>query len=88
MNVLFENSFLKDVEKLKDKKLKLEIDEILTHVETVDSIKEINNLKKLNGFKNAYRIKLKDYRLGIYLIDSKIVFARFLNRKDAYKYFP
>ena len=88
MIVLFENAFFKDIEKLKDKKIKHEIESVISSVELAENTKQIKQFKKLTGFKNAYRIKVGVYRIGIYLLESKIVFARFLHRKDAYKYFP
>ncbi len=38
--------------------------------------------------KFAYRIKIGDYRIGIF-VESKVVeMARFVHRKDIYKVFP
>jgi mRNA interferase RelE/StbE len=42
----------------------------------------------LKGHKFAYRIKIGDYRIGIF-VESKVVeMARFEHRKDIYKVFP
>ena len=49
---------------------------------------DIPNLKKLKGFEDAYRIRISDYRIGLFIIDNTTVFARFLHRKDIYKFFP
>ncbi|MFP4128637.1 MAG: type II toxin-antitoxin system RelE family toxin [Desulfonatronovibrio sp.] len=45
-------------------------------------------MKKLSGFKNFYRIRYSDYRIGIALQEDKVVFIRVLHRKDIYKFFP
>lgn len=42
----------------------------------------------MKGFRNAFRIRIKDYRLGFYLEKDTILISRLLNRKDIYKYFP
>ena len=46
------------------------------------------NLKKLKGAGGYFRLRLGDYRVGIALEQETVVFVRFLNRKDIYKYFP
>lgn len=57
-------------------------------VEASNQISEIKNLKKLEGFKNAYRIKTGDYRIGVFIEEDTIEFVRFVHRKDIYKKFP
>ena len=49
---------------------------------------EIGDLKKLRGGERYYRIRLGEYRIGLILEGDKVVFVRFLPRKDIYRYFP
>jgi mRNA interferase RelE/StbE len=51
-------------------------------------LSEIPSCKKMTGYKNAYRIKLKTYRIGFFLENKKVELVRILHRKDIYKYFP
>jgi mRNA interferase RelE/StbE len=88
MNLLFEKSFLKDVEKLKNDDIKQEVIEIINLLEEIKSFDSINNLKKLKGHKTAYRIRLGDYRLGLFFENGNLILTRFLHRKDIYKKFP
>ncbi len=88
MQVLFTNQFLKDIQKLKDKRLAKNIEEILFEVKNVSDLSEIKNLTKLKGYQNAYRIRIGDYRIAIFISGATIEFVRFMNRKDIYKYFP
>lgn len=44
--------------------------------------------KKLTGFKNAYRIRMGEYRIGFVFENGTIELIRILGRKDIYKYFP
>ncbi len=53
-----------------------------------EALAEINNLKKMQGYDSFYRIRLGEYRLGIEVFESEIIFVRFLHRKDIYKFFP
>jgi mRNA interferase RelE/StbE len=42
----------------------------------------------LVGFSNAYRIRLGDFRVGLFLDNDVVTLARILHRKDIYKLFP
>ena len=48
----------------------------------------IVNLKKLKGFKTAYRIRIGDYRIGVFIDGDIVEFARVVHRKDIYRLFP
>ncbi|MBK6496910.1 MAG: type II toxin-antitoxin system RelE/ParE family toxin [Saprospiraceae bacterium] len=82
MKVEFKTSFLSDLRKVNNQKIVLLVKEI------IDELKKVKNLKKLSGFDNAFRIRARNYRIGIFVVDQTIVLVRILNRKDIYKYFP
>jgi mRNA interferase RelE/StbE len=84
----FRSSFAKDLKSIKDKALLQRVREIIEEVERAKSLIEISNVKKLKGRGDYYRIRIRDYRLGITVVGDILVFVRFLNRKDIYKYFP
>ena len=88
MVVIFRDSFSKDVDKLKDKNLRRKIEAVIKELDKADSLIEVRNLKKLKGYKNHYRIRIGDYRLGIYQDGFTVELAHFLHRKDIYTYFP
>lgn len=88
MNLLVDKSFEKDTNKIKDKKLLLKVAACMEQIIAAKNSNEIQNLKKLQGFKNHYRIRIGEYRVGLRIEKNEVVFERFLNRKDIYKYFP
>ena len=88
MQVLFSKQFLKDIQKIKDKRLAGNIEEIILTVKVTPDISSVKNLKKLKGYHNAYRIKIGDYRMGLFVSKGAVEFVCFMNRKDIYKYFP
>jgi len=57
-------------------------------LEQADSLTDIPNLKKLKGHKSAYRIKIGDYRIGLFAEGLDIELARLVHRRDIYKVFP
>lgn len=88
MKVVFLRSFLVDIKKINDKKLKAKIKSFIIDLETFDSLEEISNVKKLKGFSTAYRWRIGDYRLGFYKDNNIIELTRFVKRNDIYKVFP
>lgn len=88
MVVEFLARFSKDLDSISQQNIRQQLSRIILHVESISSIKEIHNLKKLSGFKNAYRIRIGDYRLGLFIEGNKVQFARIAHRKDIYKLFP
>jgi mRNA interferase RelE/StbE len=64
------------------------LDKTIENVLDAKKINDINNLKKLQGFKEYYRIRIGAYRIGVKIIDDTVIFSVFDHRKDIYKRFP
>ncbi|MBE7629225.1 type II toxin-antitoxin system RelE family toxin [Tenacibaculum piscium] len=88
MNVIYLESLKKDLKKIKDKKLLKNLSEVFIKLEDVDDLLKISSVKKLSGHPDAYRIRIGDYRLGIYYNENEISIVRFVKRNDIYKIFP
>ncbi len=88
MKAEFRDSFAKDLKGVKEKGLLQRVQEMVEAIEKADSLAELPNLKKLKGGGNYFRVRVGDYRVGIALENKTVIFVRFLNRKDIYKYFP
>jgi mRNA interferase RelE/StbE len=88
VNTAFRQSFTRDLNRVRDKKLLQQVRKNIEAVESADSLSALPNLKKLKGAKSYFRLKLGDYRLGLALENDTVVFVRLLDRKDIYKYFP
>ena len=82
-------SFIKDLKKLKRTQNYQKIKTLVTiEIPNYDNLTDINHLKKIKGDKNAYRIRVGDYRIGFFLEEDKIIFSRVLHRKEIYRFFP
>lgn len=88
MKLTFTKKFNKQVAKIASKELAEEIIAVITEAENAAIISEISNIKKLSGFKLYYRIRIGDYRIGLFLNGDTLEFAAFDHRKDTYKHFP
>lgn len=88
MNVIFLKQFSKDISKITTPTVKIEILKAIEQVEQAQTTAQIENLKKLKGFRNAYRLKIGDYRIGVFISKNIVEFARVVHRKDIYRLFP
>jgi mRNA interferase RelE/StbE len=89
MIIEFDKSFEKSLIKVKEKALFNKIESLIETIEKAEKISEIKNVKKLTGFKNYYRIRIGDFRLGFEKInDNTIRFITLARRKDIYSIFP
>ena len=88
MDVLFEASFAKDLKRIRDKQMLQRIQQTIAQVKQTDNLIEVHNLKKMQGYSTFYRVRLGDFRIGIEVLGSKVIFVRVLHRKDIYRKFP
>lgn len=58
------------------------------NVKNADKPSGIQALKKLSGHKTAYRIRVGDYRIGIFITKDTVEFIDFGHRKELYQTFP
>ena len=88
MNVEFRRSFIKDLEKTTDNRLRQRVREVIAEVEAAQTLADVGHVRKLRDGEGYYRIRVGDYRLGVFWEGDTVVFVRFLHRKDLYRYFP
>ena len=88
MKIRYTRSVTKDVRKIRNAKLIRQIESVIQQLKQANSLAEAPNVQKVQGHRNAYRIRIGEYRLGFYLLEDEIVLARFLKRNDIYKLFP
>jgi len=88
MEVEFLDKFNKDLDKISLKSVKNNLTKLIVIVESAKSKSEIHQTKKLKGHKSAYRVRIADYRVGIFVEGNKVTFARVVHRKDIYNVFP
>ena len=88
MNIEYLKLFSKDLSKIKNEQLKQNLFELILELKRIEKFNEIPNLKKLTGHPEAYRIRMGNYRLGLFYDGNTIQLARFVKREDIYKLFP
>jgi mRNA interferase RelE/StbE len=88
MEVEFTKTFSKQIDTLLDESLKVRLAHVVQNVISANTLQDIVNLKKLKGHQAAYRIRIGDYRVGLFFEEGVIVFAYLAHRKDIYNKFP
>jgi mRNA interferase RelE/StbE len=88
MQSKFREKFLKDISSISQQHVTRAIYNVMLDVESAKDIREIRNIKKLKNSRNAYRIRVGEYRIGIFLEGNVVEFTRCLHRKEIYRYFP
>ena len=88
MEIIYLKSFYNDIKKIKDQNLKQRLKNLILKIEAAEHPDEIPNILKMKGYTSAYRIRLGDYRLGVFIDEEKIELVRFVKRNDIYKLFP
>jgi mRNA interferase RelE/StbE len=88
MEIEFTKTFSKQIDSLHDESLKLRLAQVVQNVISANTLQDIINLKKLKGHQAAYRIRVGDYRVGLFFEEGVIVFAYLAHRKEIYNRFP
>lgn len=89
MKVKISKRFVKDTQKITDRRILAKIRQTLVEANTAQSLVELSNLTEMSGYPNYFRIKFDyRYRIGIYSDGEYTEFLRVGTREDFYKKFP
>jgi mRNA interferase RelE/StbE len=88
MEIEFTKTFSKQIDDLSDEVLKSRLAQAVQNAIMANTLQDIVNLKKMKGHHSAYRIKIGDYRIGLFFDYGTIIFTYFAHRKDIYNRFP
>jgi len=88
LKVEFRRSFVRDLERVRDERLRERVREAIEEIEAAERLQEVRGVKKLRSGEGYYRVRVGDYRLGLILEGERVVLVRFLHRKEVYRYFP
>jgi len=89
VKVIYTKTFLKDLSKVFPDKRRKQIEKfVFVELPGLSSIESAGNIEQMTGFKNYYKVRFGDFRVGMNKKDNTIEVLRVLNRKEIYKYFP
>ena len=88
MTSAFRRRFLRDLKKVRAESVRVRARSAIEAVEAADSLADVPGLRKLSGADRFYRIRIGDYRIGLFVDGDTVEFVRLLHRRDMYRYFP
>ncbi len=88
MNVEFSRRFSKDLRAIELGHISAKVQDLIELISAAQNLTDIPNLKKINGPKGHYRLRVGNFRIGIKLEGDTLILIRILDRKEIYKYFP
>lgn len=87
MEIDVQRNFAKDMRRI-PKEIQKEVALVLQSIIAADTIADIPHLKSLRGHQNYFRIKIGQYRLGLFFDSEKFFIEAFGVRGDFYKKYP
>lgn len=88
--VIYRPQFLRDLARLPESS-RQQIEEFAFDVvPAVDNPLAVPGMEKMSGYKDYYKVRFGDFRVGVRVIRKGHVveFQRALNRRDIYRHFP
>ncbi len=88
MEIKYKKQFLKDLARL-PRSYRNNVEELVFEIIPDEGPFDIKQrVSKLKGKDNYYKIRVGEYRIGLYIKNDLLEFKRVLHRKEIYRYFP
>ena len=90
MNIEYLPTFIRDLKALRGSPVYKSIYKLVFEdIPNADDLTEFPNIKKLKGSNTGYRVRVGNYRIGLFIIaNDTIQFSRALHRREIYRHFP
>jgi mRNA interferase RelE/StbE len=75
MIIAFTKGFEKSLTRIRDKKIADTLLETIENLKLANNPFQIKNLKKLKGHPTAYRIRVGNYRIGVFIENNAAAFC-------------
>jgi mRNA interferase RelE/StbE len=77
----FRRSFQRDLRRVHDEDILSSIRQVILDVEAAVRWSDVPAIKKIRGSSNAFRIRIGDYRIGLFIETDAAEFVRVLPRR-------
>ena len=90
MNVIPTDKFIEHLEKLKKDVLTIErAEKAVAKLRAANSLREISNIKSMQGHPDFYRFRFGDFRIGFRLVDANTIKLLTIEHRSVfYRDFP
>ncbi len=88
MIVKYGKQFLKELARIPSKH-RIQIEKfIFKELPGFNNLYQCRKIESLKGYKDFFKVRFGNYRIGLQKEDEVIILKRVLHRKDIYKFFP
>ena len=88
MEIEFTKKFLKELSKLPIEYASSIENFVFDELPIYKNLTQVRKIEKMTGYKNFFKIRFGDYRVGIKKENNIIIIKTVKHRKEIYKYFP
>jgi len=89
MKIEYEKRFLKELFKLQDKQIKEMVEKfVFNELPLFNSLRDAQKIEKMSGYKEYYKVRFGNYRIGIKKENETIIIKTIKHRREIYKFFP
>ncbi len=80
MEIRYHNQFNRDLRRLRNPSLAAQIEQIIEELKAASTIRDVHGVSRMTNSGEHYRIRIREYRLGITMDGETAVLRRFLPR--------
>ena len=88
MEIRYHNQFNRDLRRLSNPSLAAQVEQVIEELKAASTIRDVRGVSRMTSAGEHYRIRIREYRLGITMDGETVIMRRFLPRGEIYRYFP
>ena len=81
-------TFNRDLRKLHDRRTLDAVGETVRALEAADVLADVAGIESMTDHPGCFRIRVGDYRIGLYREGDRVELVRCLHRREIYRVFP
>ena len=88
MEIRYQSQFNRDLRRLRNPSIAALVEQVIEELKAASTIRDMRDVSRMISAGEHYRIRIREYRLGITLDGETAILRRFLPRGEIYRYFP
>ena len=88
MYIEVRRSFTRDLDRIRDDSLRARVQDKINDIEAAKSLSDVTGVESVKLARRGYRIRIRSYRMGIFVRGGQVTLVRFQHRSDIYHNFP
>lgn len=88
MEIRYHHQFIRDLRRMRNPPLAARIEQVIEELKAASTIRDVRGVSRITSAGEHYRIRIREYRLGITMDGETAILRRFLPRGEIYRHFP